>query len=214
MQPPRNLLPSTQQGDFLYHSTGETLMSNTAEQLDHVVNGIDTSRIVDLATNMTQDENFGQFRFRANNQWIDGSRSRTSFKDFYAGGEERTERPAAHTSDADQPLYLGGQNSAPNAVEHYLGSLVSCLNTTIVAHASAQGIELHDLEISAEGNMDARGFFGVSDEVRRGYNRIVVDIRARTSADEAGLRQMASYSPVYEMVSRAVPVELNITLTD
>ena len=108
-------------------------MSNTAEQLEPIVNGIDTSRIVSLANNMTEDENFGKFRFRASNQWLDGSRSRTAFKDFYAGGEDRTERPAALTVDADQPEYLGGQNTAPNAVEHYLGSLVSCLNTTIVA---------------------------------------------------------------------------------
>ena len=189
-------------------------MSNTAEQFDPIVNGIDTSRIVNLATNMTEDESFGKFRFRANNQWLDGSRSRTAFKDFYAGGQERTERPAALTVDADQPDYLGGQNTAPNAVEHYLGSLVSCLNTTIVAHGSAQGIALDELVISAEGHMDARGFFGVSEEVRRGYNRIEVDIRARTSADEATLRQMASYSPVYEMVSKAIPVEVRITLMD
>lgn len=189
-------------------------MSNAAEQLEYVVNGIDTSRIVDLATNMTRDENFGRFRFRANNQWIDGSRSRTSFKDFYAGGEERSERPAALTVGADQPVYLGGQNSAPNAVEHYLGSLASCLSTTIVAHASAQGIALERIDIVAEGHMDARGFFGVSDEVRRGYDRISVDIRATTSADEETLQKLASYSPVYEMVSRAVPVELKITLVD
>ena len=189
-------------------------MSNTAEQLESIVNGIDTGRLVELATNMSQDENFGKFRFRAYNQWIDGSRSRSSFKDFYAGGSERTERPAALTVDADQPVYLGGKNTAPNAVEHYLGSLVSCLNTTIVAHASAQGITLDELAISAEGHMDARGFFGVSSEVRRGYNRIVVDIQARTSADEETFRSLASHSPVYEMVSRAIPVEINITLLD
>ena len=189
-------------------------MSNTAEQLTPVVNGIDTSRIVDLATNLAQDENFGKFRFRANGRWIGGSRSRTSFKDFYAGGAERTERPDTLTVDADQPVYLGGQNTAPNAVEHYLGSLVSCLNTTIVAHASAQGILLDEQVISAEGHMDARGFFGVSNEVRRGYNRIVVGIRARASVDEETLRNLASYSPVYEMVSRAIPVELSITLID
>jgi len=187
-------------------------MSNTAEKLTPVINDIDTSRIVDLATNMIQDENFGKFRFRASNRWIGGSRSRTSFKDFYAGGNERTERPVALTVDADQPVYLGGQNTAPNAVEHYLGSLVSCLNTTIVAHASAQGITLDEQAISAEGHMDSRGFFGVSDEVRRGYNRIVVSIRVRTSVDEETLRKLASYSPVYEMVSKAIPVELNFTV--
>ena len=189
-------------------------MNNTAEKLDHVVNGIDTSRIVDLATNMAADENFGKFRFRAENQWIDGIRSRTSIKDFYAGGDERTERSQALTVDADQPVYLGGQNTAPNAVEHYLNSLTSCLSTTLTAHASVQGFALEALEVSAEGQMDARGFFGVSDDVNRGYSKIRVDIRARTSADEETLRNMASYSPVYEMVSKAIPVELNITVED
>lgn len=187
-------------------------MNNTAEKIDHIVNGINTDRIIELATNMSQDEAFGKFRFRADNQWINGSRSRTSIKDFYAGGNERTERAQPLTVDADQPVYLGGQNSAPNAVEHYLNSLISCLNTTIVAHASVQGIPLENLEISAEGEMDARGFFGVSGDVNCGYNNISVDIKAKSSANEETLRELASYSPVYEMVSKAIPVELNITV--
>lgn len=185
-------------------------MSNTVEKIDPIVNGIDTNRIVELATNMAQDDQFSKFRFRANNQWINGSRSRTSIKDFYAGGDQRTEREQPLTIDADQPVYLGGQNTAPNAVEHYLNSLTSCLKTTIVAHASVQGIAIDKLEISAEGQMDARGFFGVSDDVNRGYNNINVDIKAKTPADEKTVKKLVSYSPVYEMVSRAIPVALNI----
>ena len=189
-------------------------MNDTAMKLDHIVNGIDTSRIVELATNMTADENFGISRFRADNRWLNGSRSRTSIKDFYAGGYERTERSQALTLDADQPLYLGGQNSAPNAVEYYLHSLISCLNTTLVAHASVQGFALQELKISAEGQMDARGFFGVADDVNRGYSKIKVDIQARASTDEETLRKLVSYSPVYEMVAKAIPVELNIAVAE
>jgi len=187
-------------------------MTNTAEKLDHVVNGVDTARIVELATDMVQDENYGKFRFRADNGWINGSRSRTSIKNFYAGNDEQTERAQTLTVDADQPVFLAGENTAPNAVEHYLNSLVSCINTTVVAHASVQGILIEALDISAEGEMDARGFFGVSDDVNRGYNKVNVDIRARTSADETTLRKLIGYSPVYEMVSRAIPVEVNITI--
>ncbi len=186
-------------------------MNDTAEQLDHIVNGIDTDRVVALATNMAVDENFGKFRFRADNHWIEGSHSRTSIKDFYAGGDERTERQQPLTVDSDQPVYLGGQNVAPNAVEHYLNSLTSCLSTTLVAHASVQGIALESLEVCAQGQMDARGFFGVSNDVKRGYDSISVDIRAKTSADKETLANLASYSPVYEMVSKALPVELSIT---
>ena len=187
-------------------------MTNTAEKLDHIVNGVDTDRIVELATNMSQDDYFGKFRFRADNKWINGSRSRTSIRKFYAGNDERTERSQDLIVDADQPVFLAGHNTAPNAVEHYLNSLVSCLNTTIVAHASVQGIPIEALETTAEGEMDARGFFGVSDDVRRGYNKISAQISCKTKADEETLRKLISYSPVYEMVSRAVPVDLDITI--
>ena len=187
-------------------------MTNVAKKPDQVVNGIDTSRIVELATAMSQDENFGKFRFRTDNKWINGSRSRTSVKNFYAGNDERTERTRTLTVDADQPVFLAGQNTAPNAVEHYLNSLVSCLSTTVVAHASVQGASIEALDIYAEGEMDARGFFGVSDDVSRGYIKVSVDIIARTSADEETLRKLISYSPVYEMVSKAIPVEVHISI--
>lgn len=187
-------------------------MTNTAEKLDDIVNGVNTSRIVELATNMTTNESFGKFRFRADNEWINGSRSRTSIKNFYAGNDERTERAQALLVDADQPVYLAGENTAPNAVEHYLNSLASCINTTVIAHASVQGIPIDALDTTAEGEMDARGFFGVSDDVKRGYSKINVEIRAKTPADEQSLRKLINYSPVYEMVSKAVPVEVNIAI--
>lgn len=187
-------------------------MTNTAEKLDHLVNGLDTARIVELATNMSQDDEYGKFRFRAVNEWVGDSRSRTSIKNFYAGKDERTERGKALTVDADQPVFLAGQNTAPNAVEHYLNSLVSCITTTIVAHASVQGILVEALNVSAEGEADMRGFFGVSDDVDRGYDRVKVDISARISTDEETIRNMISYSPVYEMVSKAIPVEIIIAI--
>lgn len=185
-------------------------MTHAAEKLNHIVNGVNVDRIVELATNMAQDDNFGRFRFRANNQWITGSRSRTSIQHFYAGNNERTERTQALIVDADQPVFLAGENTAPNAVEHYLNALVSCISTTLVAHASVQNITIKALDISAEGEMDARGFFGVSDGVNRGYNKINVDIKAKTSEDEETLKKLINYSPVYEMVSKAIPVEINI----
>ncbi|PLX63455.1 OsmC family protein [Sedimenticola selenatireducens] len=187
-------------------------MTHTAKNLDHLVNGVDTQRIVELATNMSRDENYGKFRFRAKNEWINCSRSRTVIKSFYAGNSEQAERIQVLTVNADQPVFLAGQNTAPNAVEHYLNALVSCLNTTVVAHASVQGIPIESLDISAEGEMDARGFFGVSEDVSRGYQKVNVDIRAKTPADEATIGKLISFSPVYEMVSRAIPVEIKMTI--
>ena len=184
---------------------------NTSDQINHSVNGIDTDRVVDLATKISQSEDYGKFQFRANNQWLNGSRSRTAIQGFYAGGKEDVSRTEALTVDADQPAFLAGQNTAPNAVEHYLHSLTSCLNTTLVYHASVQGIPLDEVDVSAEGDMNARGFFGISDDVERGYKGIRVNMKVKSPADVQTLTKLAMYSPVYEMVSKAVPVDFILT---
>ena len=183
----------------------------TAEMNETLTNGSDTTRIIELATSMSEDKNFGQFQFRAENQWIHGSRSRTSIQGFYAGGQENTDRKQALTLDADQPVFLAGKNTAPNAVEYLLHSLTSCLNTTLVAHASVQGIKLDNVVITAEGDMDARGFFGVSDKVNKGYHHIRVHMQVKSDADIETLTQLAMYSPVYEVVSNSVPIEFKMT---
>jgi len=184
---------------------------DAAEQTSHIVNGIDTQQVINLASKISQDDDFGQFKFRANNRWIGDSRSRTSVQGFYAGGKENADRREALTVDADQPAFLGGKNTAPNAVEHLLHSLTSCLSTTMVYHASVQGIVVEALDIAAEGDMNARGFFGISDKVNRGYERIRVNINVKSAADVETLKSLTMYSPVYEVVSRAVPVDMTIT---
>ena len=47
-------------------------------------------------------------------------------------------------------------------------ALVSCLATTMVYHAAVQGIVIESVESQVEGDIDVRGFFGLSDEVRKG----------------------------------------------
>ncbi len=187
-------------------------MSNTAESINTKVNGINTNRVIELATNMAQNQNYGRFRFRANNEWVDGTESRTTIQDFFAGGHERSERKDELVVNSDQPVFLGGNNTAPNAVEHYLNSLCSCLTTTIIAHASVQAYSIENLSVSSEGQMDARGFFGVSEDVARGFTKIDVNIKANGNVDKNAILKMASYSPVYEMVSKAMQVELAISI--
>ena len=126
-------------------------------------------------------------------------------------GKEDASRTEALTVDADQPAFLAGRNTAPNAVEHYLHSLTSCLNSTLVYHASVQGIPVEEVNVTAEGDMNARGFFGISDDVNRGYKDIRINMQVKSPADVETLTKLAMYSPVYEMVSKAVSVDFNLT---
>ena len=184
---------------------------NTAEQTNHIINGVDTEGVINLATNISQDEDYGKFTFRATNQWINGARSHSFIQGFFAGGKENTERREPHVVNADQPVFLGGENTAPNPVEHLLHALDSCLTVTLVFHAAVQGIHVEAIETSSEGDMNARGFFGISENVDKGYKQIRVNMRVKSDADVDTLTTLAMYSPVYEMISKAVPTEFTLT---
>jgi uncharacterized OsmC-like protein len=198
-------------GRFIPNSHTGAEQMNTAEQLSHVINGVDTAGVVDLATKISKDEDYGKFTFRANNEWIIGARSRSTIQGFFAGGSENTDRKEALFVDADQPAFLGGQNTAPNPVEHLLHALDSCLTVTLVYHAAVQGIHLEAVKTFAEGDMNARGFFGISDEVNKGYRQIRVSMQVKSDADVETLTALAMYSPVYEVISRSVPIDFQLT---
>ena len=59
--------------------------------------------------------------------------------------------------------------------------------------------------------MNVRGYFGISDDVNRGYERIRVNMQVKSDADVETLTALAMHSPVYEVVSRSVPVDFNMT---
>jgi hypothetical protein len=73
-----------------------------------------------------------------------------------------------------------------------------------------QDISVEDVETLVAGDLNAKGFFGISDQVRKGYERIKVVMRIKSNATAEVLKQLAMYSPVYEMVSKALPVELSL----
>jgi uncharacterized OsmC-like protein len=72
-----------------------------------------------------------------------------------------------------------GTNHAPNSVEAVLHALGACLAVSVVYHGAARGITIHTLEFDVTGELVIRGFFGVSDEVRPGYQNIAVRCRIR-----------------------------------
>ncbi len=59
-----------------------------------------------------------------------------------------------------------------------------------------------------EGDLDLRGLFGLSQEVRKGYHDVRVKIRVKSSAAADELKELAMFSPVYDIVSNSLPVEL------
>jgi uncharacterized OsmC-like protein len=112
--------------------------------------------------------------------------------------------------DADEPPVLLGQDAGANPVEYVLHALAACLTTTLVYHAAARGIRVEAVDSALEGDLDLRGFLGLSDEVRKGYHAVRVRMRVKSTAAPAVLRELALYSPVFDIVSNSLPVEVAV----
>ena len=174
-----------------------------------VVNGVPTGQLMETIDSIEHNAENAQFQFRLNNRWIDGSVNRSRMEDFFANGrDDRHEQ--AFELDADEPLLVAGDDTAPTPVEYVLHALASCLTTTMVYHASVLGISIESVESSLEGDIDVRGFFGLSDEVRKGFNHVRVRMQVKSDASAGQLRELAMYSAVYDIVSNSLPVELVI----
>lgn len=95
--------------------------------------------------------------------------------------------------EADEPTALGGTNTAPNPVEITLAALGSCLATGYAANAAALGIEIESMRLVVEGNLDLRGFFGLSDEVRPGLQSIKYTTYIKSKAPKEKLEALRKH---------------------
>ncbi len=185
--------------------------TNATTQKKDMTNGVDVGQLMDVIGAIEGDAGYAKFQWRATNQWIKGGRSRSRIKDFFAGNAEDTTRKEAFTLDADEPAIAAGQNSAPNSMEYVLHALATCLTGTLVYHAAVRGIEIEAVESSYTGDMDVRGLFGLSDDVRKGFSKVAVNMRVKSEASVEELTEMALFSPVYDIVSKSLPVEFALT---
>jgi uncharacterized OsmC-like protein len=185
--------------------------SNAIEQTRQITNGVDVDQVMDVIGAIEADPDFAKFQFRASNQWIDGALNRSRIKEYFAGNAEDRTRTEAFTLDSDEPPMMASQDSAPNAVEYVLHALAGCLTTSLIYHAAVRGIEIEAVESSYTGDIDVRGLLGLADDVRKGYNKVTVNMRVKSEASAEDLTELALYSPVHDMLSRSVPVEFTLT---
>ena len=172
------------------------------------LNGIDVDQIEYVIGEVKNDRAFGQCQFRAKNKWVDGGINRSEIQDYFIGGKEDETRTESFTLRADEPPLLAGSDIAPNPVEYVLHALAACLTTTMVAHAAVRGIVINHVESQLEGDIDLRGFLGLSESVRKGYQAVRVTFKVDSEADTETLKELAMFSPVYDIVSNSLPVEL------
>ena len=174
------------------------------------LNGVDVTAMLDTIEQIKAKPELAAFQFRSRNVWLGGGHNRSTIGGFYGAGQEDTQRQGSFVLDADEPAVLLGADEAANPVEFVLHALAACLTTTIVYHAAARGIAIEAVSSRLEGDLDLRGFLGLAPEVRKGYRQVRVNMRVKSAASAETLTELARFSPVHEMVSRALPVEVAI----
>jgi uncharacterized OsmC-like protein len=187
-------------------------MSVTATEIEPntVINGVDVTALGEILDAIGTQPALARFQFRNSNRWIGGSLNRSTIKGFYGAGKEDDTRTTGFEFDADEPAVLLGEDRGANPVEYLLHALAGCMTTTMVYHAAAHGIEIEALESEIEGDLDIRGFTGVSADVPKGYGEVRVNFRVRTDGDAAELKTLVQMSPVFNSISGSVPVVLNV----
>lgn len=122
-----------------------------------------------------------------------------------------------HRLAADEPLSLGGADTAPNPVELILAALGTCQEITYRAYATALGIPLESVAVELSGDIDLRGFFAVDETVRSGYQNIRGTVRLESSASQEQLQTLYAvvnaHCPVLDILTNQVPVTLDLAVT-
>ena len=181
--------------------------------LKRVVNGVNVDELFSTIDLIKQKPEIAKFKFRATNKWVGGTHNRATVKDFYGAGQEDDTRESM-VFHMDEPPVLLGSNQGANPVEYLLVALSGCLTTSLIAHASAKGIPVKSVESRYEGDIDLRGFLGLSEDVKVGYQNIRVYFKIDadiTEAQKEELVKMAQkYSPVFNTVFNQTPVSVQL----
>lgn len=121
-----------------------------------------------------------------------------------------------HAVKVDEPPSLGGQDLGANPVEHALIALASCQAITYRFWAAKLGIALDGLAITAEGDLDVRGFFGFDEEVRPGFTAVRLEITPSGPEGPQRYQELAdavdAHCPVLDLFTNATPVQRRIAV--
>lgn len=182
---------------------------------EKIVNGVNVDQLFSTIDSIEANPKVAKFEFRATNRWLDGTNNRARVQDFYGVlKEDRSREPIVF--EIDEPPVLCGRNLGANPVEYLLAALSGCLTTSLVAHAAARGIAIKGVESRYEGDLDLRGFLGMSEEVPVGYQAIRVYFRIDADLSPKQKQELIEtaqkYSPVFNTIAK--PVRVSVALDE
>ena len=174
-----------------------------------VRNGVPVDKLFGTIGTVRDDPELARFRFTAVSTWIEGTATRSTFRDWYGIGATR---PHAEEWSAacDHPTLGNGHGPTPH--EYVLHALAGCLTLGIATTAAARTITLTKIESTVEGDIDVRGILGVTPDVRNGFSQIRATFVVEGDADDAALDELVAAScrrsATFDMLANPTPVDV------
>lgn len=188
-------------------------------QVQTIINGVAVDKLVETIDLLKDRPELGEFKFRTLNRWVDGTfnRAENPAEDnplALVMDPADPGRPTPHVHDLDEPPVLLGRDRGANPVEYLLTGLSGCVTTTFIAYAAAQGVKIDELRTELEGEIDVRGFLGITKDVRPGYKQIRITFHVKSDAPQAKIEELmklaAKRSPVSDSIRNGVPIEFTL----
>ena len=184
-------------------------MSATESAAD---NGVNVEALLEARTALTDAPEAAEFTWRATNEWLRGTHSKTTIEQ-YSGLGAQHDHKSSFSYEADHPEVLASEDLGPTPVEFLLVGLSSCLTAGIAAVAQNRGIQLESVKATIEGDMNILGILGGDPEVRNGFNDIRVNFEIDADASPDDIAALVAQSQKRSAVFDAITNPTNVTVT-
>ncbi len=175
-------------------------------------NGVNVEALLGAREVLETAPEAGQFKWRAECTWMNGTHSQTTISNFFGFGEEQ-ERGRSFSVDTDHPEQFAAANAAATPVEVALGGLAGCLTAGVAAIAQNRGIQLNSVTAALEGDMDIQGILGVDSDVRNGFDAIRVSFKIDADASDEDIKALVAQSQKRSAVFDMITNPTNVIVT-
>ncbi len=183
--------------------------STTAAPKEIICNGVNVTKLAATIKAISKQPELAAFKFRARNQWQNGSQNEAAVDSFYGACQEM-EHTTPFRFKADEPPVLLGQDTGANPVEFVLAGLSGCMTTTLAYHAASRGLNIESIESEYEGDIDLQGLLDLDPNARPGYREIRVKFKVKGDPDPATIQELLRKSPVYDTLANPVHIKVEV----
>lgn len=121
-----------------------------------------------------------------------------------------------HVLTADLHAAMGGEDLGPSPSAIFRAALSSCIAIGVKMWAARKDVEVGQIGVKVETDVDARGQFGLADDIPPGFSAIRIYVHVDSTADPARVREVVDLSlrlsPLMDAITRPQVLETHVSV--